>query len=250
MSLFDWKSDEGPVQRSVWAWRWVVALLLCLTGAIQANANEQAITQERVEAALRRHTLQYGPWKAENVELRVSPFAATTIPAGVARYQVLQPTKFSNAGVHNFQLTVEIAGKAAARLWVKAEIRLFEQVVVAAAPLARQELIGAQDLRIERRETAGRGNRPFTRIEDVIGKQPTRAIEANEVLTPSAVDRPTLMKRGSAIRLVFETGSLRVETAGVAEEGGKIGDLIQVKNSASGKVLRGVVLDGRQVRLN
>jgi flagella basal body P-ring formation protein FlgA len=224
--------------------------MLGLTGAIQANATEQAITQERVEAALRRHTLQYGPWKTENVELRLLPFAATKIPAGPARYQVLQPTKLSNPGMHNFQLAIEIAGKEAARLWVKAEIRVFEHVVVAAAPLARQELIGAQDLRVERREMVGRGNRPFTRIEDVIGKQSTRAIEANEVLTPRAGDRPTLMKRGSAIRLVFETGSLRVETAGVAEEGGKIGDLIQVKNSASGKILRGVVLDGRQVRLN
>jgi len=250
MGLFDWRLENGPAKRRAWAWRGILALMLGLTGTVEANATEPTITQERVETALRRHTLQYGPWKAENVELRVSPFAAATIPAGVARYQVLQPTKFSNAGVHNFQLTVEIAGKEATRLWVKAEIRVFEQVVVAASPLARQELIGAQDLRIERRETAGRGNRPFTRIEDVIGKQPTRAIEANEVLTPSAVDRPTLMKRGSAIKLVFETGSLRVETAGVAEEGGKIGDLIQVKNSASGKTLRGVVLDGRQVRLN
>ena len=250
MGFFDWKLDDAPVQRRAWAWLCLAALLLCLTGTIQANAAEQAITQERVEAALRRHTLQYGPWKAENVELHVLYFPTMSIPAGLARYQVLQPSKLANAGVYNFQLAVEIAGKEAARLWVKAEIRVFEQVVVAVAPLARQELIGAQDLRIERRETAGRGNRPFTRIEDVIGKQPTRAIDANEVLTPTSVDRPTLMKRGSAIRLVFETGSLRVETAGVAEEGGKIGELIQVKNALSGKILRGVVLDGRQVRVN
>lgn len=250
MKFFNRRSNDGPVEMCGPAWRGIWALMLCLTWTTQANATEQAITQERVEAALRRHTLQYGPWKAENVELRVLPFPALTIAPGLARYQVLQPTKFSNPGVHNFQLAVEIAGKEAARLWLKAEIRVFEQVVVAAAPLARQELIGARDLRIERRQMAGRGNRPFSRIEDVIGKQLIRAIDANEVLTASAVDRPTLIKRGSAIKLVFETGSLRVETAGVAEEAGKIGELIQVKNASSGKILRGVVLDGRQVRLN
>jgi len=250
MIFFDRCSEDGPVRMCAWAWRCILALTLCVAWATQANATEQAITPERVEAELRRHLLQYGPWKPENVELRVLPFPALTIPAGLAHYQVLQPTKFSNPGMYNFQLAVEIAGKEAARLWVKAEIRVFEQVVVAAAPLARQELIGARDLRVERREMAGRGNRPFSRVEDVIGKQPTRAIEANAVLTASAVDRPTIMKRGSAIKLVFETGSLRVETAGVAEEGGKIGELIQVKNASSGKILRGVVLDGRQVRLN
>jgi flagella basal body P-ring formation protein FlgA len=41
-----------------------------------------------------------------------------------------------------------------------------------------------------------------------------------------------------------------VETPGVAEEGGKAGDLIQVKNPTSGKLLRGLVLDGRTVRIN
>jgi len=250
MKFFNRQSNDGPVEMCGPAWRSIWVLMLCVTWATQANATEQAITRERVEAALRRHTLQYGPWKAENVELRVLPFPVLTIPPGPARFQVLQPSKFSNPGVHNFQLAAEIAGKEVARLWLKAEIRVFEQVVVAAAPLARQELIGAQDLRIERREMAGRGHRPFSRIEDVVGKQPTRAIDANEVLTASAVDRPTLMKRGSAIKLVFETASLRVETAGVAEEGGKIGELIQVKNASSGKILRGVVLDGRQVRLN
>lgn len=250
MKFLNRRSNDRSTERHGWAWRGIWALMLCLTWTTQANATEQVITQERVEAALRRHALQYGPWKAENVELRVLPFPALTIAPGLARYQVLQPTKFSNPGVHNFQLAVEIAGKEAARLWLKAEIRVFEQVVVAAAPLARQEPIGARDLRVERREMAGRGNRPFSRIEDVIGKQPTRAIDANEVLTASAVDRPTLIKRGSAIKLVFETGSLRVETAGVAEEAGKIGELIQVKNASSGKILRGVVLDGRQVRLN
>lgn len=250
MGIFDWRLKNRPDKICASAGCCFLALMLGFSGTVQANASEQTITQERVETALRRHTLQYGPWKAENVELRVLPFPALTIPAGLARYQVLQPSKFTNPGMHNFQLAVEIAGKEAARLWVKAEIRVFEQVVVAAAPLARQELIGARDLRVERREMAGRGNRPFSRVEDVIGKQSTRAIEANEVLTPGAVDRPTLMKRGSAIRLVFETGSLRVETAGVAEEAGKIGELIQVKNASSGRILRGVVLDGRQVRLN
>jgi flagella basal body P-ring formation protein FlgA len=156
----------------------------------------------------------------------------------------------STGGIHNFYIAAEIAGKEAARFWVKTEIRVFEQVVVAAAPLARQELISVKDVRLERREIVARGNRPFTRVDDVVGKQPTRVIEANDMITQSALERPTLVKRGSPITLVFETGGLRVETAGVAEEGGKIGDLIQIKNASSGKLLRGVVLDSRNVRLN
>jgi flagella basal body P-ring formation protein FlgA len=58
------------------------------------------------------------------------------------------------------------------------------------------------------------------------------------------------MKRGSSVTLVYETGSLRIETPGTAEEGGRVGDFIQVKNASSGKVLRGLVVDGRIVKVN
>ena len=64
------------------------------------------------------------------------------------------------------------------------------------------------------------------------------------------LERPTLIKRGSSITLVYETGNLRIETAGIAEEGGKTGDFIQVKNASSGKALRGMVVDGRVVKIN
>jgi flagella basal body P-ring formation protein FlgA len=238
-------TDFSP-RLATWLGCAVLALALGATVAPRADAADH----QSIEAALRRHILQHGPWQADIMELRLLPFAAATMPMGLARYRVLQPSRFANPGLHNFHLAVEIDGKETQRLWLRGEILIFDQVVVAAGPLARQELIGAQDLRLERREISGRGARPFRRVEDVIGKQPTRAIDANEVLTPSVVDRPTVIKRGSAVKLIFESAALRVETAGVAEEAGKLGDLIQVKNASSGKVLRGVVLDARQVRLN
>lgn len=243
------RNDDSMRRLLKVARRGLLALLFGFVAAAHAD-DRQFPSKESVEAALRRHTLQYGPWKADSVELRTLPFQPVALPAGAVNYRVLQPNVFSSSGVHNFYLAAEIAGKEAAKFWVKAEIRVYEQVVVAAAPLARQELIGVKDVRLERREIVARGNRPFTRVDDVVGKQPTRVIEANDMITQSALERPTLMKRGSPITLVFETGGLRVETDGVAEEGGKIGDLIQIKNASSGKRLRGVVLDSRNVRLN
>lgn len=230
---------------------WLLAALLSLAMSAQADGGQNPMmTPESVEPLLRRYALQYGPWKDESIELRVLPFPAVPLPPGNVHYRVLQPARVAGAGAQNFLIAAEIAGKEEARLWVKTEIRAFGDVVVAAAPLGRHEIIGAKDVRVERREISARGSRSITRLDDAIGKQSTRALDANEILTQNSLDRPTAMKRGSAIVLVFETGGLRVESAGIADEGGKIGDLIQVKNSSSGKLLRGVVLDGRQVRVN
>ena len=251
MMRFNSISDDRWLRMCEIAGRWLFAALLVFAMAAQANGGQnQLLTQETMEPLLRRYAIQYGPWRDETIELRVLPFQAVPVPVGNVHYRVLQPARVAGAGAQNFLVAAEIAGKEEARLWIKTEIRVFADVVVATAPLGRHEIIGAKDVRVDRREIAGRASRPLTRLNDALGKQLTRALDANEIVFQNALERPTAMKRGKAITLVFETGGLRVESAGFADEGGKIGDLIQVKNSSSGKVLRGVVLDGRQVRVN
>jgi flagella basal body P-ring formation protein FlgA len=105
-------------------------------------------------------------------------------------------------------------------------------------------------VRVERRDISSLAGRPFTRIADVEGQQASRAIEVNETLTARMIGRATLVQRGAQVMLLYDTGNLRVEAPGVAHEPGKIGDVIQVKNPTSGKLLRGVVLDARSVRVH
>lgn len=231
--------------------RWLAALLFGLVLSVQAEGSlTQPLDAGAVETLLLRHLRQVEPRRLDAIELRVLPFQPVFLPPGIARLRVVQWARGSGAGVQSFLIAAQVGEKEKARFWVKAEVRVYDQVVVAARPLGRQETLSAKDLRLERREITSRAAQIFTRLEDVVGKQSTRSIPSDDVITANAVERPTLLKRGSPITLVFDSGSLRVETQGVAEEGGKMGDLIQVKNPASGKQLRGVVLDGRNVRVN
>src|SRR3990172_10656479 len=228
---------------------WLLMAWLCAV-PVQGAGPERTPNRGQVAAVIREHVLSQAPWKAENVDVRVAPFAPVSMPLGAVNYRVLKPAKGITPGVHGFLLAAEIAGKEAARFWVKAEIKIFDEVVVTSYPLARREVVTAAGVRVERRDVSSLTARPFTRIEEVLGQQTARFVEGNEVITQKTIERPTLVKRGSPIILVYETGSLRVEAPGAAEEAGKAGDLIQVKNPSSGKLLRGVVVDGRTVRIN
>ena len=231
--------------------RWLLALLLGLALSVQADGSQtQPLDSGAVEALLLRHLRQAEPRRLENLELRVA-----AVPTGVAVGRRGAPAGGAvdarqAPACKVFSIVADVADKEEARFWVKAEVRVYDQVVVAARPLGRQETLSAKDLRLERREITSRTAQIFTRLDDVVGKQSIRAIQSDDVITANAIERPTLLKRGSPITLVFDSGSLRVETQGVAEEGGKMGDLIQVKNSTSGKMLRGVVLDERNVKVN
>ncbi|MGZ8464306.1 MAG: flagellar basal body P-ring formation chaperone FlgA [Candidatus Binatia bacterium] len=230
--------------------RWLLALLLGLALSVQADGSQtQPLDSGAVEAVLLRHMRQAEPRRLENLELRVLPFQPVLLPAGVARLRVVQSAR-GGIGVQSFLIVADVGAKEEARFWVKAEVRVYDQVVVAARPIGRQESLSAKDLRLERREITSRTAQFFTRLDDVVGKQSTRSIQSDDVITANAIERPTLLKRGSPITLVFDSGSLRVETQGVAEEGGRMGDLIQVKNFTSGKMLRGVVLNERNVKVN
>jgi flagella basal body P-ring formation protein FlgA len=225
----------------------VFAMLLAIAAPVSGAV---VLTLERVGTALQRHAVDHGPWKAENVEVRVLHFRPVSLPAGTVNLRVLRPVNGFSPGQQSFLVAVESGGIEHARLWVKADVRVFEEVVVSSQPLASQEIVKRNDVRLERRETSGLQARRFYRIDEVVGQQVTRAIPVNETLTQKRLERPTVMRRGSAVVLVYETSGLRVETQGIAEENGRTGELIQVKNPASGKLLRGMVLDGRLVRIN
>jgi flagella basal body P-ring formation protein FlgA len=238
--------------RAGYKWRFCFFLVVSIlqSSDLRAAHPESLFTTQKAEAILKQHVLANSPWKSADVELRVVSFTPVSVPAGPLTYRVLKPTKGVTPGPANFLLALDIAGKEQARFWVKAEIRVFDEVVVSSSPLANHELVDAQNVRLERRDVSALNSRPFKRVEDVAGQQATRAIEVNEILTQKSLDRPTLMRRGSLVTLVYETDALRVESPGLTVEPGRVGDAIQVKNPSSGKMLRGVVVDERTVRVN
>ncbi len=163
---------------------------------------------------------------------------------------MLKPNQGITPGTTNFLLALDVAGKEQQRLWIKTEVRVFEEVVVSSTPLAARNLVYAKDIRLERRDVSSLHARPLNASTTSPASR-FRAPSMSTKYSPrKSVDRPTLMRRGAPVTLVYETGVLRVESPGLTVEPGKIGEMIQVKNPSSGKLLRGVVIDERTVRVN
>ena len=100
----------------------VFAMLLVIAASVSGAV---MLTPERVGAALQRHAVEHGPWKAENVEVRVLHFQPVSLPAGAVNLRVLRPVNGFSRGQQIFLVAAESGGKEHARLWVKAEVRVF-----------------------------------------------------------------------------------------------------------------------------
>jgi flagellar basal body P-ring formation protein FlgA len=234
----------------------LAAILCCLNLALgcvsHAGADEksgQLLSQAQVEQTLRRYVLANGPWKSDQVEVKALAFKPLPLRAGRIALRVVKHGKIIGPGVQTFLLAVDIAGKEETQIWVRSDIRIYDNVVVSTRPLAHKETIVPEDVRLDWREIGGAAPRPYTRIEDVLGKQISRSITANEILTVAQAEPPQVVRHGSAIVLVYESAHLRVETSGEALQAGKVGETIKVKNPASGKLLQGTIVDAKTVKV-
>jgi flagella basal body P-ring formation protein FlgA len=226
------------------------SILAQLSLAFLLNANAEAASTsmyEKLAAVVRGHVLETGSWSAEELDVRVLSLTPPSVNLPPGNMTVVRPLGGIRPGIQSFLVAFPGKEQQQIKIWVKASIRIFEEVVVCSQPLLINEAVTLSQIRLERRDVSHVNGRPFLRLNEVVGQQVTRAIAANEILTHKNIARPTLIARGSPVTIVYDSGALHVEAAGVVEESGRAGDFVQVKNSGSGKLLRGKVLDGRTV---
>lgn len=226
------------------------ALFLLVSPCIAADGNTQTLSPERVTETLRRYVLERSAWRPEQVEVSLRSLTPVTLPEGQTEVQVLKPNRGITPGLHRFLVSAQVNGREEARFWVDSTIRVFTEVVVTSQPLASYESVSLDKVRLERHDLGETPMQPLTSLEELEGKQTTRPVEVNQVVTAPMVTLPRVIRRGSAVALLYESAGLRVETPGRAVEPGRVGDRIRVENPASGKVLEGQILDDRTVRVN
>ena len=89
--------------------------------------------------------------------------------------------------------------------------------------------------------------RVMTQIEAAQQMSLKRAVVAGQPLSPLFLSSPQLIARNQAITLVIQQEGLELTTAGVALQHGGKGDTIRVKNSGSGRIVSGTVMNAQQV---
>ncbi|WP_275788861.1 flagellar basal body P-ring formation chaperone FlgA [Pararhizobium gei] len=82
-----------------------------------------------------------------------------------------------------------------------------------------------------------------TSTKQVVGKVTSRTLLAGRVILVSALREPYTVERGKAVRIVFTNGPLTITAGGAPLENAAVGDLIRVRNTDSGIIVSGTVMD-------
>ncbi|WP_196221234.1 flagellar basal body P-ring formation chaperone FlgA [Sansalvadorimonas verongulae] len=133
---------------------------------------------------------------------------------------------------------------------IRAEIKIFKQVVKSVNKIERNRRISPVDITLESENILKIRGPYFSHLQQVAGLNSRRQISSGKVIQPAMTIQPKMVERNKTVRIQAGRNGFRVSMKGQALESGSLGDQIQVRNVSSGKVItaevtgQGVVSQG------
>ncbi len=135
-------------------------------------------------------------------------------------------------------------------LHVPLELKAYESVVVATQHILRGQIITAGNVAKEERDITRLNQGYFSKPALVIGSIAKRSIASHRVILPQSLSTPKLVNKGESISIQAIGSGLSIKAMGVALTDGSLGDLIQVKNSKTRRIVEGRISAPGQITIN
>ena len=119
--------------------------------------------------------------------------------------------------------------------------------VVLTRPLARGEIVRAGDVTIQQRPKSDLQSDAFRDRTAAIGLSVRHPLRAGQPLRANDLTKPQLIQRNEPVVLLYEVPGIVLTARGKAEEAGAAGDIVNVLNAQSKRIIQGVVTGPGQV---
>jgi len=126
-------------------------------------------------------------------------------------------------------------------VYVPVKVKVMQQVVVAARPLAANKTLTKSDIKLESMDIGELRQGFMQSTQTVLGQQLKYPLSMGMVLPPRGLKLEKVVRRGEQIILVANAGTMEVRMNGTAMEDASVGERVKVKNSSSKRVVEGIV---------
>lgn len=226
------------------AWEFPEKVRVITRSQTASGENLVALVTQYIEARLDRSN----PKRSYQILAQRVP-RDCLLPMGKVRYEVELPYGIrynapTNAGVHVYVNEVFYL-----KIPMRMQVAMVEPVVVAVRSLAKGEVILPDDVHLQELETSRLAAGYLTSLDDAIGMVARRKIPMGTPLANSLLDKEILIQRSDVVNIVVDVNGVEISVEGQALQDGREGQAIRVKNSVSGRILTGKVVDETTVRV-
>ena len=120
--------------------------------------------------------------------------------------------------------------------------------LVLSRSLQKGEVLSEGDIRVKQ---TGNQNLSgyFTKASDVVGRTLKKTLSVDQVLLSRHLEIDWDIRKGQRIIIQSIAGPVTIENSGVAGVDAQIGELIKAENEQSGKIVEGIVVSRKKIRV-
>ena len=129
---------------------------------------------------------------------------------------------------------------------VKAPERSF--FLVLSRSLQKGKVLSKEDIRVKQARNQNLSGY-FTKASDVVGRTLKKTLSVDQVLLSRHLEIDWDIRKGQKIIIQSIVGPVTIENSGVARVDAQIGELVKAENEQSGKIVEGIVVSRKKIRV-
>ncbi len=214
------------------------------------RATTRPILESDLIPVIRSHIESTTEWRSDEIEIcSIRNLNGLERPAGEVTFRVSRNAAPSNYRRVLLPVEVGIDSRFYRMIWVSADIRIKATVLQAARRLRYGSTIGEGDVRTVCMEIKDARRAYIRDVRDAAGMVLRRAVSEGEPLTRDALSDPLLVRSGETVRLRLQRAAVRLTMTARAEQSGKLGQFIRVRNIDFSRTLRARVVGRGEVAI-
>ncbi len=236
----------------------ILFLGLCMSSMAQPVAGEdyQKLVkpgdQSIQESTFREHFKEYVCRHLRKTEsdVVVSGFKVKgnrPVPAGTVSFKLFQKGRIRLQGYVKLIAAVNVNGQVKNEVLLSGHIDVFESVVCSSRNLKRGEVIKKDDVYLAKRNASRLSPKVLTHIDKVEGLRAKHNIKTDTCLKEWMLEKAPVVEKGDIVKIMAESGDLKVTVPGRVLMKGCTGELIKVQNLMSKKNIYAKVVNNSTV---
>lgn len=193
------------------------------------------------------------PWSETDMscQLLTAPGQALSLPIPKHSLQIRpsRPEPLKNRGEVAVSVAFIVDGREINQLTLRFRVRVFQIAYVTTAFVKRHTVITSDLVCQKRVEITAISGRAVIAPGQWQGKRARHNLAANHLITIGDLEPVPVVGKGAPVTIVVKSGALKIGVSAIALQDGQVGEVIEVRNCASHKKLKAVVVDKGTVAL-
>lgn len=217
---------------------------------VQIRIQGRQARAEELIPVLKSFFIVNTPWLDPEIEIRsITNLEEIELPPGEIELRISAKTPI--VGKQKILAPIDVIrnGKILSCFWVAAEVRIRAEILAARKIIPYRKVIAQEDIVSIVKEIENLNESYIRDAEMVLGKVSKRQISPGDPLTRESYEKPFLVNSGDTINLRLEKNGFVLTSLVRAEQDGRLGQVIRVRNLEFSTVLEAKVTGPDKVEL-